>query len=58
MGGMDERSRLRALVDACQRVMRQLEMIGADENNPFAERIRETCRELEARLKKLESRPR
>ena len=51
---MDERSRLRALLQACHQVIEQLEKIRADRDNPFANRIRETCRALEARLKKLE----
>ena len=50
---MDERSRLRALLEACHRVIKQLEKIGA-EDNPFANRIREECRSMEARLKKLD----
>ncbi len=35
-------------------VIQQLEKLGADEGNPFAKRIRETCRSLMARLRKLD----
>ena len=51
---LDERSRLLGLLEACHRVIRQLEKLGADEGNPFAKRIRETCRSLMARLRKLD----
>jgi hypothetical protein len=51
---VDERSRLRALLKACHEVIQQLEKLRADADNPFAKRIRETCRSVEARLKKLE----
>lgn len=51
---MDERIRLRALLKACHEVMEQLEKLPAKEDNPFANRIRETCRELQERLAKLE----
>jgi hypothetical protein len=52
---MDERSRLRTLLEACHRVTEQLKRLNPDEDNPFAKRIRETCRALEARLRKLEA---
>lgn len=48
---MDERNRLLALLEACHGVIRQLEKIGADDGNPFAKWIRETCRPLMAQLK-------
>ena len=51
---LDERSRLRALLRACHDVMHELEKLRAGEDNPFAKRIRETCRSVEARLRKLE----
>jgi hypothetical protein len=53
---MDERSRLRALLQACHRVIAQLERLRPDDDNPFPKRIRETCRALETRMKKLERR--
>ena len=53
---MDERSKLRALLKACHEVIEQLEKLPAREDNPFAKRIRETCRGLEDRLRKLEGR--
>ena len=51
---MDERSRLRALLKACHDLIQELEKLRAGADNPFAERIRETCRSVEARLRKLE----
>ena len=43
-----------ALLRACHEVIQQLEKLGADEGNPFAKRIRETCSSLMARLRKLD----
>jgi hypothetical protein len=51
---MDELSKLRAILDACHRVLAQLKKIHAGEDNPFAERIRETCRDAMARLATLQ----
>jgi hypothetical protein len=53
---MDERSKLRALLKACHEVIAQLEKLPAKEDNPFAKRIRETCRGFQDRLRKLEGR--
>lgn len=53
---VDERIRLRALVKACHELIEQLDKLPADEDNPFANRIRETCRGLQDRLTKLENR--
>jgi hypothetical protein len=47
---MDERSKLLAILEACHRVLAQLKKIHAGEDNPFAERIRETCRDAMARF--------
>jgi hypothetical protein len=49
---MDERSRLLALLKACHEVLEQLEKLPAKEDNPFAKRIRDTCRGLQDRLRK------
>jgi hypothetical protein len=57
MGPMDERSKLRGLLEACHRVIAQLEKIRADPDNPFPDRIRKMCRRMETRLRKLERRP-
>jgi len=53
---MDERSRLLALLKACHEVLEQLEKLPAKEDNPFAKRIRDTCRGLQDRLRKLDGR--
>jgi hypothetical protein len=53
---MDERSRLLALLKACHEVIEQLEKLPAKEDNPFAKRIRDTCRALQDRLRKLDGR--
>jgi hypothetical protein len=52
---MDEQSKLLAILDACHRVLAQLKKIHAAEDNPFAERIRETCRDAMARLATLQA---
>jgi hypothetical protein len=50
---VDERSKLLGLIEACHRVIAQLERMHAGRDNPFAERIRETCRDLVARWDRL-----
>jgi hypothetical protein len=52
---LDEQGRLRALLDAGHQVEAELDKLSAHEDNPFAKRIRQTCRDLEARLEKLET---
>ena len=56
MNPMDERSKLRVLLEACHRLIAQLEKLRADPDNPFPDRIREQCREMETRLRKLDPR--
>ena len=51
---MDERSKLRLLLATCHRVIAQLRKLRPDPDNPFPKRIRETCREMETRLRRLE----
>jgi hypothetical protein len=53
--GMDEQTKLRMILDACHRVLAQLRKIHAGEDNPFAKRIRETCRDAMARLATVQS---
>jgi hypothetical protein len=50
---VDERGKLLALLQACGRVLAQLESMHPGRDNPFAERIRETCRDVAARLARL-----
>jgi hypothetical protein len=50
---VDERDKLLALLQACHRVLAQLKSMHPGRNNPFAERIRETCRDAAARLDRL-----
>jgi hypothetical protein len=56
MNPMDERSKLRVLLEACHRLIAQLEKLRPDPDNPFPDRIREQCREMETRLRKLDPR--
>jgi hypothetical protein len=53
---VDERGNLLALLQACRRVLAQLERIHPGRDNPFAARIRETCRDVAARLARLSGR--
>jgi len=49
----DDRGKLLALLQACRRVLAQLESIHPGSDNPFAQRIRETCRDVAVRLARL-----
>jgi hypothetical protein len=42
-----------ALIEACHRVIPQLDRMHVGRDNPFAERIRETCRDAVARFARL-----
>ena len=50
---VDERGKLLTLLQACRKVLAQLESMHPGPDNPFAKRIRETCRDVAARLARL-----